>query len=231
MPKTLHHKPYLAFDLGAESGRAILGYFQSGILTTKEVHRFPNEPIEYRGSLRWDVAKLWSEMRKALAQVEEVELGGIGVDTWGVDYALLGEKGELLENPYHYRDRRTEGVLEEVLRKVSRQEIYQATGIQFMPINTLYQLFAARREDPNIFTAAKKMITMPDLFHYWMTGNAVCEFTNETHLGDWIDAALGDTGRSAGSHCRTRDYDWDTLAKHCRTVFTRWHPSDRSSVS
>jgi rhamnulokinase len=180
MPKTLHHKPYLAFDLGAESGRAILGYFQSGILTTKEVHRFPNEPIEYRGSLRWDVAKLWSEMRKALAQVEEVELGGIGVDTWGVDYALLGEKGELLENPYHYRDRRTEGVLEEVLRKVSRQEIYQATGIQFMPINTLYQLFAARREDPNIFAAAKKMITMPDLFHYWMTGNAVCEFTNAT---------------------------------------------------
>ena len=177
MPKS---KPYLAFDFGAESGRAVLAHLQSGILTTKEVHRFPNEPVEYGGSLHWDAPRLWFEVRKALARLGEAELAGIGVDAWGVDYALLGERGELLHNPYHYRDRRTERVMEEVFRKVAREEIYQATGIQFMPINTLYQLFAARRQTPKMVEAAKYLLTIPDLFNYWLTGNAVCEFTNAT---------------------------------------------------
>jgi rhamnulokinase len=177
MPK---RKPYLAFDFGAESGRAVLAHLQSGILTTEEVHRFANEPVEYGGSLHWDVARLWFEVRKALARLGEVELAGIGVDAWGVDYALLGERGELLQNPYHYRDRRTEGVMEEVLRIGGREEIYQATGIQFMPINTLYQLFAAQRQTPKMLEAAKCLLTIPDLFNYWLTGNAVCEFTNAT---------------------------------------------------
>ena len=180
MPKSIHAKPYLAFDFGAESGRAVLAHLQSGILSTEELHRFPNEPVEYCGSLHWDVARLWFEVRKALAQLGEVELAGIGVDAWGVDYALLGEGGELLQNPYHYRDRRTEGVMEEVLRKVGKDEIYKATGIQFMPINTLYQLFAARRQTPNLLQAAKCLLTIPDLFNYWLSGNAVCEFTNAT---------------------------------------------------
>src|SRR2546423_14064696 len=99
--------------------------------------------MESCGSLRWDVAHLWFEIRKALNSLQDVRPAGIGVDAWGVDYALLGEGGQLLENPYHYRDRRTEGVMEEVFRKVPRAEIYRATGIQFMPINTLYQLYAA----------------------------------------------------------------------------------------
>jgi rhamnulokinase len=180
MPKNTHAKPYLAFDFGAESGRAVLAHLQSGILTMEEVHRFANEPVEYGGSRHWDVARLWFDVRKALARLGEVELAGIGVDAWGVDYALLGERGELLQNPYHYRDRRTEGVMEEVLAKVTREEIYCATGIQFMPINTLYQLFAARRETPRILEAAKHLLTIPDLFNYWLTGNAVCEFTNAT---------------------------------------------------
>src|SRR3984957_1341677 len=180
MPKSSHAKPYLAFDFGAESGRAVLGYLQSGILTTEEVHRFPNEPIACGGSLRWDVSRLWLEVRKALARVDNVELAGIGVDAWGVDYALLGERGELLENPYHYRDRRTQGVMERVFEKVAREEIYQATGIQFMPINTMYQLFAAQQQTPRLFAAAKCLLTIPDLFNYWLTGNAVCEFTNAT---------------------------------------------------
>jgi rhamnulokinase len=173
-------KPYLAFDFGAQSGRAVLAHLQSGILTTEEVHRFPNEPVEYGGSLHWDVPRLWFEVRKALSQLGEVELAGIGVDAWGVDYALLGERGELLQNPYHYRDRRTEGVMEEVLGKITREEIYRATGIQFMPINTLYQLFAAQRQTPKILEAAKYLLTIPDLFNYWLSGNAVCEFTNAT---------------------------------------------------
>ena len=100
--------------------------------------------MEYGGSLHWDVTRLWFEVRKALRETGRGELAGIGVDAWGVDYALLGEGGELLQNPYHYRDRRTEGVMEEVLPKVPKEEIYSATGIQFMPINTLYQLFAAQ---------------------------------------------------------------------------------------
>lgn len=180
MLNSTHAKPYLAFDFGAESGRAVLAHLRSGILTTEEVHRFPNEPVEYGAALHWDVARLWLEVRKAFAQVEEVKLAGIGVDAWGVDYALLGERGDLLENPYHYRDRRTEGVLEEVLKLVGKDEIYAATGIQFMPINSLYQLFAAQRKTPKLMAAAKHLVTIPDLFNYWMTGNAVCEFTNAT---------------------------------------------------
>lgn len=180
MPSAAHSKPYLAFDFGAESGRAVLGHLQSGILTTEEVHRFPNQPVEYGGSLHWDAPRLWFEVRKALGLVDQLQLSGIGVDTWGIDYALLGERGELLQNPYHYRDRRTENTLEEVLRKVPKEEIYSVTGIQFMPINTLYQLYAAQRDTPTILAAAKHLVTIPDLFHYWLSGNAVCEFTNAT---------------------------------------------------
>jgi rhamnulokinase len=180
MPSPTHPKPYLAFDFGAESGRAVLAHLQSGILTTEEVHRFRNEPVQYSGSLHWDTPRLWFEVRKALASVEQMELAGIGVDAWGVDYALLGERGELLQNPYHYRDRRTEGVMDDVFRKVAKDQIYRATGIQFMPINTLYQLYAAQRDTPTIIAAAKKWLTIPDLFNYWLTGNAVCEFTNAT---------------------------------------------------
>src|ERR1700741_1259957 len=180
MPSGDPESPYLAFDVGAKRGRAVLARLRSGILTTEEVHRFPNEPVEYGSSLHWDVPRLWFEVRKALTAVEEVELAGIGVDAWGVDYALLGERGELLQNPYHYRDLRTQGIMAEVFRRVSKEEIYAATGIQFMPINTIYQLFAAERETPGILAAAKQLVTIPDLFNYWLTGNAVCEFTNAT---------------------------------------------------
>ena len=180
MPDNNPTKSYLAFDLGAESGRAILARLQSGVLTTQEIHRFKNEPVEYGGSLHWDVTRLWWEVRKALHSLEETELAGIGVDAWGVDYALLGERGELLQNPYHYRDARTNGVMQEVFRNVTKEEIYAATGIQFMPINTLYQLYAAMRDTPALLKAAERLVTIPDLFHYWLTGNAVCEFTNAT---------------------------------------------------
>jgi rhamnulokinase len=180
MPDPSHSKLFLAFDLGAESGRAVLACLQSGVLSTREIHRFPNEAVEYGGSLHWDVPRLWLEMRKALKCAAESPLAGIGVDAWGVDYALIGEQGELLQNPYHYRDRRTQGVMEEVFRRVSKEEIYAATGIQFMPINTMYQLFVAQRETPSVMAAAKRLLTIPDLFHFWLTGNTVCEFTNAT---------------------------------------------------
>jgi rhamnulokinase len=180
MPKSARTKTYLAIDFGAESGRAVLAHLQSGILTTEEVHRFANEPVEYGESLHWDVPRLWFEVRKALSRLENAELAGIGVDAWGVDYALLGERGELLENPYHYRDGRTEGIMEEVFARVPREEIYQTTGIQFMRINTLYQLFAHRQKSPKILESAKYLVTVPDLFHFWLSGKAVCEYTIAT---------------------------------------------------
>jgi rhamnulokinase len=180
MPNSKSLKPYLAFDLGAESGRAILAHLHCGVLTTQEIRRFKNEPVEYGGSLHWDVARLWWEVQQALSGLQEMQLAGIGVDAWGVDYALLGERGELLQNPYHYRDARTAGMMQEVFRKVPKEEIYWATGIQFMPINTLYQLVAAVRETPGLLKTARKLITIPDLLHYWLTGSAVCEFTNAT---------------------------------------------------
>jgi rhamnulokinase len=173
-------RPYLAFDLGAESGRAVLAHIHSGVITTEEVHRFANEPVEYAGALHWDVPRLWLELRKSLLRLDEIKLGGIGVDAWGVDYALLGDSGELLQNPYHYRDKRTDGVMEQVFEKVSKHEIYRETGIQFMQINTLYQLFAAKSRTPELLKAARMLLTIPDLFHYWLTGNAVCEYTNAT---------------------------------------------------
>ena len=173
-------KPYLAFDLGAESGRAVLAHLRSGVITIQEVYRFTNEPVEYAGSLHWDAPKLWLEICKTFSRLEETELSGIGVDTWGVDYALLAERGELLQNPHHYRDKRTDGVMDFVFQKVSKEEIYRETGIQFMPINTLYQLFAAKRNTPKLLNAANTLLMIPDLFHYWLTGKAVCEFTNAT---------------------------------------------------
>ena len=180
MPNQSGPRPYLAFDLGAESGRAVLGHLESGILTTKEIHRFPNDAVEYGGALHWDVTRLWFEIRNALKAVEHAPLAGIGVDAWGVDYALLDENGELLQNPYHYRDRRTQGMMEEVFRLVPKEEIYATTGIQFMPINTLYQLFAEQQQKPTLLSKAKHLLTIPDLFNYWLSGKTVCEFTNAT---------------------------------------------------
>jgi rhamnulokinase len=175
-----HPKAYLAFDFGAESGRAILAHLHSGVVTIDEVHRFPNDPVEYGGSLQWDLPRLWFETRAALSAVEDTDLAGIGVDSWGVDYALVGERGELVQNPYHYRDPRNITAMEEVLRLISKEEIYEATGIQLMPINTLNQLYAAARHTPRLLEAAERLLMIPDLFNYWLTGNAVCEFTNAT---------------------------------------------------
>jgi rhamnulokinase len=175
-----HSPSYLAFDLGAESGRAVLGTLHAGVLVTKDVHRFPNEPVEYDGSMHWDIPRLWREMRTALRHIEGVPIQSMAVDTWGVDYALLGEGFSLLENPYHYRDRRTDGVMDEVFRIAPPEQIYATTGIQFMPINTLYQLFAASRKTPLLFHAARALVTIPDLFNYWLTGRVACEYTNAT---------------------------------------------------
>jgi rhamnulokinase len=174
---TSHH---LAFDLGAESGRAIYAQFKSGILEIREMERFANEPVTVRGSLHWDILRLWQEIQGALKGFSHVKLDSIGVDGWGVDYALLGERGELIENPYHYRDSRTVGVMEKIFQRVPREEIYAITGIQFLPFNTLYQLYAANESAPNLVKMARHLVTIPDLLNYWLTGRIACEYTNAT---------------------------------------------------
>jgi rhamnulokinase len=171
---------YLAFDLGAESGRAILGELRSGVLDIREVSRFRNEPVHDSGSLRWDIRRLWTEMQTALDGLSVSSLDGIGVDTWGVDYALIGERGNLLENPYHYRDQRTKGMMDRVFERVTRDEIYALTGIQFLPFNTLFQLYAALLATPQLLAAASAFVTIPDLMNYWMTGRLASEYTIAT---------------------------------------------------
>lgn len=169
---------YLAFDLGAESGRAVIGTLDDGQLTIEELHRFPNEPVKAGETLHWDVLRLWHEIRSALAKAPQVD--GIGIDTWGVDFALLDEAGALLQNPVHYRDRRTEGVPEQIFQIVSPDELYDATGVQFMRINTLFQVYALTATHPKVVEAARYFLTIPDLFNYWLTGRITCEYTNAT---------------------------------------------------
>jgi rhamnulokinase len=163
---------YLAFDLGAESGRAMLASSsssgRSGKLELREIHRFPNTPLHQNDSLRWDIQRLWAEMQRGLALAPQ-GLQSIGVDTWGVDFALLGADGGLLENPYHYRDRRTEFAMDAVFTKVSRERVYEITGIQFLPFNTLYQLYAACQMSPELMEQAESLLMIPDLLNYWLT--------------------------------------------------------------
>lgn len=171
---------FLAIDLGAESGRAMRGRLASGILSLDEICRFANEPVRNRTSLQWDILRLWLEIRRGMERASDQAVESVGIDTWGCDYALLGEHGSLLENPYHYRDLRTVGVMEEVWRTVSRERIYATTGIQFLVFNTLYQLYAACRTTPKLMGAASRLGTIPDLLNYWLTGNLTAEYTMAT---------------------------------------------------
>ena len=173
-------RSYLAFDLGAETGRAMLATLRAGALDLREIRRFANEPIRQNGSLHWDVLNLWREMGQALADAADARPDSVGVDGWGVDYALLGEGGTLLENPYHYRDVRTAGMMGAIFERVSRERIYAVTGVQFLQINTLIQLYAACQMTPQMVSAARALLTIPDLFNYWLTGRVCSEYTIAT---------------------------------------------------
>jgi rhamnulokinase len=181
-------RQYLAFDLGAESGRAIAARLDADALTVREVCRFANEPVRQNGALHWDVLRLWLEMTRALDAAGGTPFDSIAVDGWGVDYALIGERGNLLENPYHYRDLRNEGMMTRVFERVRRDRIYAITGIQFLQINTLFQLYAACCHTPKVIDAAEALVTIPDLFNYWLTGELICEYTNATTT-QFVDAA------------------------------------------
>src|SRR5436309_5632808 len=158
------------------------GRLRSGVLTLIEIHRFPNEPIRERTSLRWDLARLWREMERGLAQAASGggALASIGVDSWGCDYGLLDAEGALVSNPYHYRDVRTDGVMDALFARVPRSRIYDITGIQFLPFNTIYQLVAARDRKPGQLEVVKAFGTIPDVLNHRLTGVLRAEFTNAT---------------------------------------------------
>ena len=171
---------FLAVDLGASSGRVLLGRWNGSRFQVEEMHRFANGPVNVLGHLHWDLLRLWCEIQSGLARsVNQLgaPLSGIGVDTWGVDFALLDWAGGLLGNSHHYRDSHTDGIPEQVFRKVSRERIYQRTGIQFMQINTLFQLYSMLQADDPQLEMAKTLLMMPDLFHYWLTGQIAAEYT------------------------------------------------------
>ena len=174
---------YLALDLGAESGRAVVGHFDGRSLRLEEIHRFPNGPVLVNGHLHWDALRLLSEMKEGIrlaVQKYGADIASLGLDTWGVDYGLLDAQGNLLGNPYHYRDSRTDGMMEEAFKRVPRDAVFNHTGIQFMQLNTLYQLFSMRVNGDPILDLAHTCLTMPDLFNFWLTGRKVCEFSIAT---------------------------------------------------
>ena len=172
---------FLAVDLGASSGRALLGRWDGARFALHELHRFDNGPVSAGGTLYWDVLRLWEGIKDGIARYaaqHSEPLAGLGIDAWGVDFALLDRAGRLLGNPVCYRDQRTAGMLEEVTGRVSRRRIFERTGLQFMQFNTLYQLYSmARAGDPQL-EAAAKLLMIPDLFHYWLSGRAVAEYTD-----------------------------------------------------
>lgn len=174
---------FIAIDLGASSGRVMLGRWNGEHFALHELHRFVNRPVEEQSSLRWNVGHLWEDIKtglKAYAALERTALSGIGIDSWAVDFALLDASGQLLDNPYHYRDKRTEGVPQQVDQRVSPQHLYATTGIQRLPINTLYQLASMQLTDDPQLSEAASFLMIPDLFHYWMTGHKVAEYSNAT---------------------------------------------------
>jgi rhamnulokinase len=170
----------LAFDLGAGSGRAILGELKDGRLAIRELHRFPNDPVQVGNRLHWDVLRLFHEIKQGLlkAKHEGIALGSIGIDSWAVDFGFIGNNGELLGNPYHYRDHHTNGVMEEVCERIGRERIFGKTGLQFLPFNSIYQLAALKKAGSPLLERADKLLMIPDLLRYFLTGEMKSEFTN-----------------------------------------------------
>ena len=172
---------FLAVDLGASSGRVVAGLFDGAKLALEEVYRFDNGGVPAAGRLQWDLLSQWQHVLRGLRAAGKLygsRVASVGVDTWGVDFGLLGRGDELLGNPYHYRDRRTAGILERAFAIVPREEIFAATGLQFMEFNTLYQLLAMKLADSPLLDAAQSLLLIPDLFHWLLTGEKANEYTD-----------------------------------------------------
>ncbi|MER3482158.1 MAG: rhamnulokinase, partial [Meiothermus sp.] len=193
---------HVAVDLGASGGRVALGTVQEGRLEVEVLHRFSNGPVQVPVgdgiNLYWDVLGLWREILHGLRQAAaKGPTASVGVDSWGVDFALLDEHGLVLEGLRHYRDPRTEKTFRSALTTLDKERIYEHTGLQFMPINTLYQLLAVQQQRPDLLAQARHFLMVPDLFHFWLSGKAVCERTNasttqlfDPRKGDWSGDVL-----------------------------------------
>ena len=206
MSDSIHR--YLAFDLGAESGRAVLATLQDGRFSLEVIHRFRTEGLTMLGTRQWDLARIYEEMITGLAKcVREhgPKLDGIGVDTWGVDFGLIAKDGSLLGNPVAYRDKRTEGMMDAAFAKVPRAEVYARTGIQFLVFNTVYQLLSLVERQSPILPVADKLLMMGDLFGYLLSGQRACEYTNASttqllnpHTRQWDDELITKLGIPRG---------------------------------
>lgn len=190
----------VAVDLGASSGRVTKVRFDGERFQTEEVHRFQNTPIQVNGTLQWNIQSLWHQITEGVDKVTRDAMS-VGVDTWGVDYALLDRDGNLLANPVHYRDPRTEGAMEWVFERVPRRKIFERTGIQFLTLNTLYQLASLIRSGSPLLDVAATYLGIPDLINYWLSGDSGCEFTHATttqflnpRTGDWDRETLTEIG-------------------------------------
>lgn len=176
-------KNFLAFDLGAESGRTVLGTLNDNRLTLKEINRFPNGMLNVLGTLRWNIFRLYEEMKRGMAVCASEFTGrlkSMAVDTWGVDFALLAEDGSILGLPFAYRDSGTDGAAEQFFKIVPKEEIYRLTGIQMLPFNTLFQLFSMAKSRSPILETATDLLFIPDLFNYLLSGVKRSEFTFAT---------------------------------------------------
>lgn len=192
----------LAFDFGASSGRAMLCRWNGETISMEEIHRFSNDPVEVNGTLFWDVLRLFFEIKQGLLKAKQA--GGfdsIGIDTWGVDFGLLDEDGYLLENPVHYRDARTQGILQEAFQLLPKDRFYEITGTQFMEFNTVFQLLALKKQRPHLLERAKTLLLMPDLFAYLLTGSKVTEYScasttqlMDAHTRQWSQEILDALG-------------------------------------
>ena len=179
----MNEKCHLAVDCGAESGRVMAGIWDGAKMRLEELHRFPTGVTRVGDTMRWDITRIWGEIEWGLglaAKRFSESIVSVGADTWGVDYVLIDKAGELIEQPWNYRDARTRGIMEKVKERVSHEEIFAQSGVQFMEINTLYQLLAANERDPALLASADKFLMIPDWLHFKMCGARTGEFTNAT---------------------------------------------------
>lgn len=170
----------IAFDYGASSGRAIIGMYDGKTLKLEEIHRFSNDPVTIGDSFYWDLPRLYYELKQGLMKCvsnDHKDISCIGIDTWGVDFGLIGKNGELLGIPYHYRDSRTDGIMEEVAAIIPKKDMYNITGIQFAQFNSIFQLMAMKKSDSKLLDIADKMLFTPDLLKYFLTGVKSSEYT------------------------------------------------------
>ena len=173
----------LAFDLGASSGRALIGAVEGDRLTITEVHRFANDPVQVGDHLHWDILRLLYEIKQGILKARHqgfTNIQSLGIDSWAVDFGLLSQSGELIGNPYHYRDHQTQGLLEEVGSLLGKDDIFTRTGLQFQPFNTIYQLYALKKAGSPLLQHADKLLMIPDLLRYFLTGEKHTEYTNAT---------------------------------------------------